>query len=155
MSDIATEMDALAARMDASDSQNAKEVGGYCLLKNQTQLCDGTQFSLRCLGTDCFCCVPDTRICIEKEGCLERNGYCLKQGGWTTCNREIDSYFCLGDKCACCRETECVRSSQCRNMGGYCYRQKADPSKQHICNGLMVSGGCGDSNCICCVPYSG
>ncbi|XP_064117268.1 uncharacterized protein LOC135222858 [Macrobrachium nipponense] len=122
---------------------------------NQTQLCTGTQFNLGCLGTDCFCCVPDTSICIEKNGCLERNGYCLKERRWSTCDKEVDSYFCLGDNCACCRETECVRSNKCRSMGGYCYRKKSDPSKQHICNGSTISGCCGGVDCMCCVPNSG
>ncbi|XP_068238547.1 protein psiB-like [Palaemon carinicauda] len=129
-----------------------KELDGYCLLKDQKHLCEGTQFNLGCVGKDCFCCVPDTSLCIEKLGCLNANGTCLKEPDWTDCDTEIDSYFCLGDDCACCREKECIRSDACLNAGGYCFRKKTDDSKTHVCTGTESTEDCGGADCVCCIP---
>ncbi|XP_064117294.1 uncharacterized protein LOC135222871 [Macrobrachium nipponense] len=128
------------------------DVGGYCLATEQRYRCPGTNFNLGCLGTDCFCCVPDTSECIAKRGCLNGNGYCLKKANWTSCDKEIDALFCLGDDCACCREKKCERNATCSDQGGYCFRNKTKPENQHVCEGRQVPGGCGDSDCICCVP---
>ncbi|XP_068239432.1 uncharacterized protein [Palaemon carinicauda] len=83
------------------------------------------------------------------------NGTCLKKPDWTTCDREVDAMFCTGQDCACCRDKKCERTAACKDQGGYCIRKKRNTGKNHVCNGREVAGGCGPTNCVCCVPTPG
>ncbi|XP_068238548.1 uncharacterized protein [Palaemon carinicauda] len=129
--------------------------GGYCLSKSQRHKCPGIQMSDGCLGTDCFCCVPDTNLCINKPACTNTNGTCLEKAYWTDCNYEVDSSLCVGNACACCREKKCARSAECEDQGGYCFRRRKNPSRQHVCHGSEIPSGCGGPECFCCIPDPG